>query len=139
LAIYFDWPTGAATTEHFIAKSRNAGQVYEWSNYRLTCLGPNRLKNRFDDVIDPFTMRDGTFHLNFADGGIDPNPDLPPDEKKIAQRTIDRLKLDDPETRRMRCDHWQDYLQGHVDSNYLMRHSPFVWYEARRQGLLTEH
>ena len=33
LAIYFDWVTGAGSTDHFVAKSRDVGQAYEWSNY----------------------------------------------------------------------------------------------------------
>ena len=52
LAIYFEWVTGAASTDHFVAKSRNAGDAYEWNNYRLSCLGPNRNKGRFDDVLE---------------------------------------------------------------------------------------
>lgn len=48
------WPLGSHSTDHFIAKSSNTGQAYEWSNYRLSCLGANRSKNRFDDVLDPF-------------------------------------------------------------------------------------
>lgn len=45
LAIYFEWVTGAATTDHFVAKSKHAGDAYEWVNYRLSCLGPNRKKH----------------------------------------------------------------------------------------------
>ncbi len=32
LAIYFEWVTGASSTDHFVAKSRNAGDAYEWNN-----------------------------------------------------------------------------------------------------------
>lgn len=45
LAIYFEWSLGAASTDHFIAKSQNAGAAYEWANYRLSCLGANNKKN----------------------------------------------------------------------------------------------
>ncbi|MFM5666742.1 hypothetical protein ACET62_21620, partial [Aeromonas veronii] len=45
LAIYFEWVIGAASTDHFVAKSQNAGDAYEWDNYRLSTLGPNRNKN----------------------------------------------------------------------------------------------
>ena len=51
LSIYFEWVTGAASTDHFVAMSRNAGDAYEWNNYRLSCLGPNRNKGKFDDVL----------------------------------------------------------------------------------------
>ena len=76
LAIYFEWVTGAASTDHFVAKSRNAGDAYEWNNYRLSCLGPNRNKGRFDDVLDPIGLEDNTFVLNLANGEIAPNPAL---------------------------------------------------------------
>lgn len=41
LAIFFEWVTGASSTDHFIAKSRHAGNAYEWNNFRLSCLGAN--------------------------------------------------------------------------------------------------
>ena len=136
LCIYFEWPLGAQSTDHFIAKSRLAGQAYEWKNYRLSCLGMNRVKNRFDDILDPFDIAADTFVLTLATGEINPNPELPNDVQTLAEATIERLKLRDPETNRMRAAHFDDYLREEVSVGYLKRHSPFVWYEARRQGLL---
>jgi uncharacterized protein (TIGR02646 family) len=136
LAIYFEWPIGAATTEHFIAKSSDAGQAYEWSNYRLTCLGPNRSKNRFDDILDPFTLRADTFWLNLADGRIYPNPTLSPTDRSRADNTIRRLRLNDPRTMAMRVKHYEDYLNQDWSERKFKGESPFVWYEANRQGLL---
>jgi uncharacterized protein (TIGR02646 family) len=136
LCIFFEWPLGAHSTDHFIAKSRLAGQAYEWSNYRLSCLGMNRARNRFDDVLDPFEIAADTFVLNLATGDINPNPGLPDDVRQRAEATIERLGLRDDETKKMRASHFQDYLEHHVDQAYLKRRSPFVWYEANRQGLL---
>lgn len=135
LAIYFAWPLGAHSTEHFVAKSRNSRLAYEWSNYRLTCLGANRRKNRFDDVLDPFEIEADTFVLNLASGKISPNP-AKPDVREQALKTIERLGLDDPEMDRMRAGHYTEFLQEDVSAGYLQRNSPFVWYEANRQGLL---
>jgi len=136
LCIYFHWPLGASTTDHFVAKSQEAGKAYEWSNYRLSCLGMNRNKNRFDDILDPFEIVPDTFVLNLASGEIKPNPNLPPQLRQKAEATIKRLKLDDPETNRMRGDHYSDYLRHDVAEPWLAKNSPFVWYEAKRQGLL---
>lgn len=136
LAIYFEWPTGASSTDHFVAKSQNAGAAYEWLNYRLACLGANRNKNRFDDILDPFEIEPDTFVLNLSTGEIRPNKKKTGDVPRRAKATIDRLHLDDPETDAMRAAHYGDYLKGDVSRNYLRRHSPFVWHEARRQGLL---
>jgi len=135
LCIYFEWPLGAQSTDHFIAKSSNAGQAYEWANYRLSCLGMNRTKNRFDDILDPFEIKVDTFMLNLASGEIKPNPGLSLVMRVRANKTIERLRLNDPETNRMRAEHYSEYLNG-VPEWKLKKDSPFVWYEANRQGLL---
>lgn len=135
LAIYFDFPSGAASTDHYIAKSTLAGDAYEWSNYRLSCLGANRNKNKFDDVLDPFLIRPGTFELNLANGQILIGSFLTVHEKKAAQKTIDRLHLDSTQHRRMRQNAFTRYLRK-KDEETLKELSPFVWYEANRQGLL---
>lgn len=135
LAIYFEWVTGAASTDHFVAKSVNAGLAYEWTNYRLSCLGPNRNKNKFDDVLDPVGLTAETFLLNLVSGEIYPNPALEEPTKTDAGSTIKRLKLNSPDHNLMRQRHYKLYLQ-HKDSDALKRLSPFVWYEAQRQGLL---
>ena len=135
LAIYFEWPTGAASTDHFVAKSKRAGDAYDWRNYRLSCLGPNRNKNKFDDVLDPIGLQPGTFVLNLANGEIRLNPLLTPDKKKAARKTITRLKLNSPDHNEMRAKHFVRYLRK-KDEESLKELSPFVWYEAQRQGLL---
>lgn len=135
LAIYFEFATGAASTDHFIAKSTAAGQAYEWSNYRLSCLGPNRNKNRFDDILDPFEITDNTFELNLLNGQIKPGSSLQDEDQVAAQKTIDRLKLDNDQCRRMRQKAFSRYLRK-KDEETLRELSPFVWYEAHRQGLL---
>lgn len=135
LAIFFEWGTGAASTDHFIAKSQNAGDAYEWSNYRLSCLGPNRNKNKFDDVLDPIGLTPNTFVINFASGKIAPNPALSPAQKAAARKTIRRLKLDSPDNNKMRTQHYKEYLEGDCSLNFLQRKSPFVHAEIVRQGL----
>lgn len=136
LAIFFEWSTGASSTDHFIAKSKNAGDAYEWGNYRLSCLGPNRNKNKFDDVLDPIGLAPNTFVINFASGKILPNPSLPLAQKHAARKTIRRLRLDSPENKVMRARHYSDFLNGDCSLNFLFRHSPFVYAEIVRQGLL---
>lgn len=136
LAIYFEFATGASSTDHFVAKSRKAGDAYEWSNYRLSCLGANRNKNAFDDVLDPFEIEPNTFVINFASGAISPNEGLDDEQTKAAAwATIDRLKLDSPDNRRMRAEHYANYLNSDCSMNYLLRYSPFVHHEISRQGL----
>jgi uncharacterized protein (TIGR02646 family) len=121
LTIYFEWPSGASSTDHFIAKSRLANQAYEWSNYRLSCLGMNRNKGNFEDILDPFDIQPNTFTLNLASGRIAANLALPPVERTLAEATIRRLKLDAPETNRMRAEHYTLYSRGEVSAAYLQR------------------
>jgi hypothetical protein len=135
LAIFFEWSTGAASTDHYIAKSRKAGDAYEWNNYRLACFGPNQKKNRFDDVLDPVGLAPHTFVVNFASGNILPNPDLPEQQKNAACKTIQRLDLAGPENNAMRARHYSLYVGGDVSLRYLRTHSPFVYAEIVRQGL----
>ncbi|HAS6390654.1 TPA: hypothetical protein I7251_16625 [Vibrio vulnificus] len=135
LAIYFEWSTGASSTEHFIAKSSHAGQAYEWNNYRLVCLGPNRNKNKFDDVLDPIGMATNTFFINFSSGEISVNSALSTQEYKDAKSTIKRLKLDSEENKAMRAEHFTNYLNGDCSLGFLERKSPFVHAEILRQGL----
>lgn len=135
LAIFFEWSTGASSTDHFIAKSKNAGDAYEWGNYRLSCLGPNRNKNKFDDVLDPIGLAQSTFVINFASGKISPNHSLPSGQKVAARKTIRRLWLNSPENKEMRTRHYNEFLQGNCSLNFLLRHSPFVHAEIVRQGL----
>jgi len=136
LAIFFEWGTGASSTDHFIAKSTRQEDAYEWSNYRLSCLAPNRNKNKFADVLDPIGLQPNTFVINFASGKIYPNPSLSTALKLAARKTIWRIKLDSPENNAMRAQHFSDYIKGNVSQNYLSRHSPFVYSEIIRQGLL---
>ena len=88
----------------------------------------NRNKNRFEDILDPFEIQPDTFILNLASGLIAANPALAPMDRAMAQATIRRLRLDAPETNRMRADHFAYYCRGDVTAAYLQRNSPFVWY-----------
>lgn len=135
LAIFFEWSTGAVSTDHFVAKSRNSGDAFEWSNYRLSCLGPNRNKGKFDDVLDPFELTPNTFVINFASGEIAPNQTLDLSAKQAAQKTIRRLKLDSYENNQMRARHYTNYVKKDWSLDFLRRESPFVYAEIVRQEL----
>lgn len=136
LAIHFERITGAGSVDHFAAKSRHAGHAYEWKNYRLACSRMNSRKNAYDDVIDPFEVESGRFQLELITGHIYPNPELDPEVVVAVADTIDRLKLDDKGCQEVRARHYSQYVQRDISADFLKRHSPFVWYEANRQGLL---
>lgn len=147
MGVYFEAVLGGTSVDHFIAKSSNAGLTYEWSNYRLACTTMNSRKNKFDDVIDPFSdiLKLELFHLNLISGEIFPNPNpklanLSQTEKNTilpkVRSTIDRLGLDDVICQKIRANWFDEYISQNISSDYLARKSPFVWSEAKRQGLL---
>jgi uncharacterized protein (TIGR02646 family) len=136
LAIHFERIIGGGSVDHFAAKSALPGMAYEWQNYRLACSRMNSRKNHYKDVLDPFNVQDGWFRLELISGRIYPNPDIDPVFIKAVSATIRRLKLDDNGCREVRARHFSDYIQGMYTAQFLRRRSPFVWYEANRQGLL---
>lgn len=138
LCVFVERCTGGVSVDHFIAKSTLAGLAYEWSNYRLACSTMNSRKRDFDDVLDPFELEPDLFHLDLATGRIYPNPALGADRMVQVEQTIQRLGLDDPLCRDMRVSWFDDYLNGPLPDDYLRRKSPFVWSEAKRQGLLLQ-
>jgi hypothetical protein len=94
------------------------------------------IPREFADVLDPFEIKEETFHLEMVTGRVYPNPALTTTEQRMVGKTIDRLKLDDTNSREMRARHYEEYRRGEYTADYLRRRSPFVWYEAKRQELL---
>jgi uncharacterized protein (TIGR02646 family) len=136
LGVHFERVMGGGSVDHFIAKSANAGLAYEWSNYRLACSTMNSRKREFSDVLDPFSLVPDLFRLQLSTGHIHPNPSLQVITMRSVEETIERLGLDDAQCRELRTTWYQEYLNRDISADYLKRKSPFVWYEASRQGLL---
>lgn len=134
-ALWVEEVTGFQTVDHFVAKSRAAAKLaYEWSNYRFASGRMNSRKREFDDVVDPFEVAANTFSLNITSGTIAATPGHR--DESAARATIKRLGLNDAALVRTRLGYWQEYVQGHIDGDYLERKAPFVWREAKRLGLL---
>lgn len=136
LGVFFERVMGGGSVDHFIAKSTCAGPAYEWSNYRLACSTMNSRKREYSNVLDPFSLAPDLFRLQLSTGRIYPNPHLAAQPMRIVEETIERLGLDDPQCRELRARWYQDYLEHRLPPHYLKQKSPFVWYEANRQGLL---
>lgn len=93
----------------------------------------NRNENRFDDILAPFNVEPDTFMLNPASGEIKPHSGLSLGMKIMGYKTIKRLRLNDPETRRMRAEHYSEYLNG-LPEWKLKKDSPFVWFTPTGRG-----
>lgn len=135
LAVYFEFVTGASTTDHFIPKSVEPSLAYEWSNYRLSSLGANRRKG-VSVILDPFDLESESFFLDILTGAVYPNPEKAPDYKHRCEETIQTLGLNDARCISMRLEHIQQYLTCVVSEAYLQAKSPFVYYELRRQQVV---
>ena len=135
VSIYIPRVTGSSSVDHFIAKSSSIEHAYRWRNFRLACGKINGRKGIFDDLLDPFEIKEGTFHLNLLTGAISPNPTLPPPLKAQAQATIDRLGLNDADCCLDRLEFFDDYRKKQISSLYLKEKCPFVWYEVHRQKM----
>lgn len=127
--------TGARSVDHYVAKSSAIEHAYRWSNYRLACSKMNGRKGTFDDLLDPFTLALETFHLVLLTGEIFPNPALPKDLREQAQKTIDRLGIDEGDCCLDRLEYYEAYRTKSIDEAFLKKRCPFVWYEVHRQKL----
>jgi hypothetical protein len=129
--------TGARSVDHMAAKSRRWDTVYEWSNYRLACALLNARKKDFNDVLDPFTVVDGWFQLEFVGFQVEPAKDLKDPTRKQVNQTIDRLGLNNFIFRGARKRDAENYWSTQVSLPVLKEESPFVASELRRQGQLN--
>lgn len=136
LAVYIERVISVGSVDHFIPKLNRVDLAYEWSNYRLACSRMNSRKRDFEDVLDPFEVETGWFRLEPVTGRIYPNPSLSAELKGTIQTTIDRLGLDDAGNRGLRARYFHLYCSVGYPEKALKQQSPFVWVEARRQGLL---
>jgi len=90
--------TGNQNVEHFKPKSKYPHLSYDWNNYRFVCSRLNGGKGDYTDVVDPFTLTDGWFILEFSTLMVKPCPNLTPAQRKKVDATISRLQLNDDET-----------------------------------------
>ncbi len=120
--------------DHMVPKSKAWDKVYEWSNYRLACTRLNARKSNYEDVLDPFDIQDGWFHLELVGFQVVPNPDLEDPIRLSVEQTIERLGLN--EFCRERAERAEDYWARDVTLKILTAESPFVARELRRQGRL---
>jgi hypothetical protein len=134
LCVYI--PDGEWTIDHFKPKSKYKHLAYSWQNFRLACGTMNRNKGDSEEVLDPFTIQDGWFQLEFSSLIVSPGPTLQAEIHAAVTESIKVLKLNDPVPKKRRAADYDEYIGGHVDQDVLRRRNPFVYNEMLRQGLL---
>lgn len=136
--LYIERVTGGASVDHRVAKSRAWDQVYEWSNYRLSCALMNSRRKDAATVLDPFEVEDGWFALELVGYQLVPGPGATDAIRGRIEETIRALRLNDAICRKNREEYAEDYLAGLIPFSYLQRRAPLIARELRRQGRLRE-
>jgi hypothetical protein len=140
LALYIEKGVGAATVDHFVPKSKDWSQVYEWDNYRLCAAIVNGTKSDREIALDPFTLEPGIFALEFTEYQVVPGPRAEGPTIAEVDSTCEILGLNLPDCREARAQYVADYLLGPPEGIAIQRleiRAPFIAQELRRQGLLV--
>ena len=125
----------SSSVDHFIPKSADPDNAYEWDNYRLCRARLNQLKDNHQDVLDPFELPQGWFHLDFRTFLIWPNPGLDQNDQQRVKATIGRLRLNlapDYVDERLRV--VRAYCLKKATFPDLSRRYPFIASEMTRQN-----
>lgn len=129
---------GEGAIDHFHPKNKHPREAYEWKNYRLTLPRINSRKGEFEDVLDPCSIKEGWFQLDFIFGSVSPNPNISSPIHKKVKKTIDRLLLNDPMYKKYRLTYINDYIEGQISARILKRDAPYIYCEMKRQNILKE-
>jgi hypothetical protein len=129
--------TGFPTVEHFEPKDLFPEYAYEWSNYRLVAGVLNGRKGVHQDVLDPFSVQEGWFRIEFPSLLIKPAAYVSEDLKARIWSTILRLGLNEEQTcRKSRRRYVIRYCEGKFPFVHLEEEAPFIANELRRQDLV---
>lgn len=136
LAMYLEPGTGSSTVDHFVPKSQDWRQVYEWANYRLCAGAINGTKND-RAVLDPFAVQAGWFALEFVSFQVIPGPAAPAAKLADIKDTIARTGVNLRGCCDLRAEYVRGFEAGEISRDYLARRAPFIEAELLRQGRIT--
>ncbi len=129
-------PPCEGAVDHFKPKSQYPALAYEWSNYRLALPAINSRKRDYEDVLDPFEIKNTWFDLEIRDGSIHPAAKVSKALREKIQATIERLQLNNPLYCDYRLEFIDDYYSKEITASKLKKSAPFIYYALRRQKLL---
>lgn len=135
LATFIEPGTGSPTVDHFVPKSHDWRQVYEWSNFRL-CAGVINGTKGERPLLDPFKIKDGWFGLEFVSFRVIVGPAAPTTRRTAIETTIRESGINARECCALREQYVTDFERGEISLSYLLRRAPFVAAELRRSGRL---
>jgi len=136
-ATWIPYSTGNHAVDHFIPKSVRPSLAYEWSNYRYVSSRFNSRKGT-STILDPFTLGEASFTIDFSSFLLKANPDLPVARQSQIRDTIEILKLNADDDLVDERQAWiEDYRSGQITLDHLQKNAPFIAYELRRQDLVV--
>lgn len=139
LALHLFGP-GGASVDHFVPKSSDWHQVYEWSNYRLCHPFVNGHRGTAALHFDPFTLEPELFAMEFVEYQVVARPGVDAVTAKKLDDDVHHLGLNEGPCRKARRAYVEDYRLGPpkgIALEYLEGKAPFIASELRRQGLLV--
>jgi hypothetical protein len=95
----------------------------------------NSRKGVHEDVLDPFTIAQETFVLDFTTFRPEPGPNLSQKLVRETNSTIRRLKLDDDICVGTRIEWLELFSEKELTLSGLKKRAPFLAYEIERQSL----
>ena len=129
--------TGSKSVEHFKPKKKYPHDAYRWENFRLVSGNLNGRKGDYEDVLDPFTLSEGWFALDFPSLLVHPGKNLLPAEEELVIKTINRLRLNDEGTCLQARINWvRDYITVPFPFSHLEKKAPFIASELKRQHMI---
>jgi hypothetical protein len=129
--------TDGSSVDHFRPKVAYPHLAYEWDNYRLARAKINSRKGESEDVLDPFSIMSGWFHLDMPSCLIKPAADLPRSTRVSVNHTINILQLNNDDSLvQERCNFLVNLADDLITLDFLDDFYPFLSHEVRRQGVL---
>lgn len=127
---HFDY----TTIDHYIPKKIDKTKVYEWDNFRLCRARLNHRKADFSDVLDPCSLSNEWFILEFTTFLIKPSFGLDEQIKIKVRQTIERLELNlDTDYVNERIAIIRDYSIGTISFDFIRLKYPFIAYQMVSQ------
>jgi hypothetical protein len=125
--------------DHYVPKSVAPKSAYEWLNYRLCRTRLNHRKGDFQDVLDPCTIQNHWFMLNFRTFMLRPSPGLQNRTHHAVKATIERLELNDNDYVRERIEVIRAYALGLSTYEQLREKYPFIAHQVEAQDFDRVH
>lgn len=114
------------SVDHFIPKSIVPSLAYEWKNFRLCRSLLNHRKSSCLEVMDPVSIVNGWFTLDFATFLIKPANSIPPWVTSRIVSTVDVLELNGNDYVRERLTIIKEYSLSGLTIQDLRTKYPFI-------------